>query len=379
MTENQTEGDLRGRAPTAKRIAILLPDLGGGGAERINLELAREFVDMGYAVDFVLLQKRGELLDEVPRGAAVFGLDTAGAKWALRPLKAYLDEHRPDALLPSMWPVTWIAIVAARLTRKRPRVVVVEHIDVSAGFRGHPISRLAMRTLGRFVYRLPDAVVCVSEGVKRALVRESGVPADRVQVIYNPVRAPSSAAGVAHQDLLDWWRGSPHRLLSVGRLTRQKNHAMMIRAVASVCRHEDARLLVLGEGPERRSLQELVASLGLDEHVRLAGFHPNVQGYFAEASLFLLSSLWEGLPTVLIEALLQGVPIVSTDCPSGPAEILAGGRFGGLTAVDDTMAFAGATLEALRTPHDRERLIARGREFEPRTAAERYIRLLDPA
>src|SRR5262249_42756316 len=148
------------------------------------------------------------------------------------------------------------------------------------------------------------------------------------------------------------------------------------RALARVRSRVDARLIALGDGPERPALERLIASLGLGDCVDLLGHRPNPFAFMARASLFVMSSRFEGMPSVLIEALACGCPLVSTDCPSGPAEILDKGRFGALVPVGDAERLAEAILEALRTPPDRERLLARARDFARQGAAERYAEIL---
>jgi glycosyltransferase involved in cell wall biosynthesis len=360
------------------RIAIVLPDLNGGGTERVNLELAREFIALGIAVDFVVLKRRGDLLNEVEQLTSVTNLDVPGIRHALLPLRRYIDRVRPDALLISMWPLTAVGILAARLSGHIPRIVVAEHVDFRAGSRESSASRWAMRHAGRWLYSWADHVVCVSDGARHALAAETGFAAERIAVIYNPVRPPTTVGPAADGALASWWRAAPYPILAVGRLMEQKDHQTLLQAFAVVAEQMDARLIILGEGPERGRLERIVAELGLNDRVRLPGYRPDVPAYLSQAALFVLSSRWEGLGNVLIEAMLQGVPVVSTDCPSGPAELLDGGTYGPLVPLGDSAALAEAMLATLARPPDAAKLIEAGMAYAPRTAANAYLSLLIP-
>jgi glycosyltransferase involved in cell wall biosynthesis len=177
------------------------------------------------------------------------------------------------------------------------------------------------------------------------------LPRERVEVVYNPVITPAMLAQARQQPDHPWFgAGQPPVILGVGRLTRQKDFPTLIRAFAEVRRRRPARLIILGEGEDRPELEALIGELGLADHVALPGFRDNAMAYLAGSALFVLSSAWEGLPTVLIEALAAGARVVSTDCPSGPREILQDGRLGVLVPVGDAPALARAMANALDGP-----------------------------
>jgi glycosyltransferase involved in cell wall biosynthesis len=176
----------------------------------------------------------------------------------------------------------------------------------------------------RFFYRWADAVVAVSQGVADELVHYVRIPAEKVRVIYNPIVTPELFRKAEEPLEHPWFReGEPPVILGVGRLTKQKDFPTLIRAFALVRQQRPARLMILGEGEERPQLEALVKELGIAEDVSLPGFVQNPYPYMKKAAVFVLSSRWEGLPTVLIEAAALDVPVISTNCPSGPAEILA--------------------------------------------------------
>jgi len=211
-----------------------------------------------------------------------------------------------------------------------------------------------MPFLMRLFYPWADKVVAVSKGVADDLVRITRLPKDKIQVIYNPV--VTSEFFIKAEEPLDhpWFKpGEPPVILGVGRLTEAKDFPTLIRAFTLVRKERPARLMILGEGEDRPKLDALVKELGLEKDVALPGFVENPYKYMKRAAVFVLSSKWEGLPTVLIEAMALGTPVVSTACPSGPSEILEGGKWGRLVPVGDVEALAKAIVEALSTSHDK--------------------------
>jgi glycosyltransferase involved in cell wall biosynthesis len=244
------------------------------------------------------------------------------------------------------------ALWAGRLAGRITPIVVTEHNTLSQEVERQ--SRLSgmlwPHLLGTF-YRWAARVVAVSRGAADDLARTSGFPRERIEVIYNPVIMPDTAPRAREPLDHPWFApGQPPVVLGVGRFTRQKDFPTLVRAFGEVRRRRPARLLILGEGEDRSTLEALVAELGLAEDVALPGFQDNALAYMAGSAVFVLSSSWEGLPTVLIEALAAGTQVVSTDCPSGPREILQEGRLGALVPVGDAPALGAAILDALAQP-----------------------------
>ncbi|WP_199526022.1 glycosyltransferase [Rhodosalinus halophilus] len=359
---------------------VLLPDLRGGGAERLNLVLAEEFLRQGHAVEFVLLQARGALLAEAEGRFPVHALGCTRMRQAPLRLARYLRERRPDALLAAMWPLTGIAGLATRLAGRPTRLVASEHNDFRHMPSLKPAERWALKRFGRRLYGPCHGVVAVSDGVAESLREVAGLPPERVTVIHNPVRPlPPDPMTDDDRARLGGWLEGEARLIAIGTLKRQKGFDVLLRALADLQQRCDARLLILGEGPLRGELETLAAELGVAESVWLPGFRPNPGTFLREADVFVLSSNWEGFGNVIVEALAAGVPVVSTDCPSGPAEILDGGRYGRLVPVGDPSALSSAVEDTLTEPHPSDPLVARAADFRPATAADAYLRLLaDP-
>jgi glycosyltransferase involved in cell wall biosynthesis len=251
-------------------------------------------------------------------------------------------------VLSSLNYVNIVGVWARRAARVRTRLIVSERNTLSLARHGSTFRQwLRPRLIGRF-YRWADGIVAVSGGVADDLSVATGLPRDRIEVIHNPVITPRLKEMAEERIAHPWFEpGQPPVVLALGRLAPQKDFATLIRAFAQVRQDRSARLLILGEGPERAALESLVRDLALETDVGLPGWVTNPYPFMVRADLFVLSSKWEGLPGVLIEALYCGVPVVSTDCPSGPSEILEGGKYGRLVPVGDVEALAGAIGEGL--------------------------------
>ncbi len=326
-----------------RKIAIFLPSLNGGGAERVTLRLAGELARRGHHIDLVLAHQGGELMNLLPPGVRLIELGAKRIRGSIAPLVAYLRREKPDALQASMWPFTLVAVIARALARTPTRVMVVDHSTISVQ---HP-TKFTRWTI-RLLYPKADSRVIVSEGSADDVARFSGLPRSMWRVIYNPVELPETLCGAEAEEL---WQGSKERLITAGRLTPEKNHAMLIKAFALLVRKRpEARLLILGRGDLEPELKTLTSQLGLDGLVVFAGFVMDPWPFFSSADLFVLSSDFEGFGVALVEALHAGLRIVSTDCPWGPREILDDGRFGSLVPVRDPAALAGAMDEALDQP-----------------------------
>lgn len=356
------------------RIAFLIPDLGGGGAERVALTLVGAFLERGHEVDVLVMRRRGELVGHLPAGARLIELRADRTRNVIYPLIRYLRERRPAALQVSLWPLTVIGIIAARLSRVRVRVVISDHISLSRQYGMSKLVLASIKLTTRWVYPLADARICVSRGSAKDLSLLSGMPADAITTVYNPIAVPrpsGDATKVASQ-----WGAAKARLLSVGTLKSQKNQALLIRSVATIAERLDAKLLILGEGELRPELQRLIDRLGLANRAQLVGFVPDPSPYYATADLFVLSSDYEGFALVLVEALHAGLRIVSTDCRDGPAEILEDGRYGRLVPVGDSAALASAIDRELQEPRDPALQRRRARDFGVETAAAAYLEAL---
>jgi glycosyltransferase involved in cell wall biosynthesis len=231
--------------------------------------------------------------------------------------------------------------------------------------------------MARRYFREAEAILAVSNGVADDLAAVAALPRQAIRTIYNPVVTPDLQARASAPLDHPWFApGAPPVLLGVGRLAAQKDFATLIRAFARVRARRPVRLMILGEGKKRRELEELADSLGVRQDLALPGFEENPFAYMARAAVFVLSSAYEGLPGVLIQAMASGCPVVSTDCPSGPMEILEHGSYGPLVPVGDDIAMAEAIQTVLDAPPSQERLRVRAAEFSMDRAVEQHLEVL---
>ncbi len=415
----QTAAENRRRG-TPPHIAFFMTSLGGGGVERVMLNLAHAYVERGYRVDLVLCQVEGPYQDQVPKGVKVIGLEAGPAGWLARayilaadpqgfvallrpvllPVKSwkqfrylpdlirYLRRERPHVLLSATTHINLMALWAQRLARVSTRMVVSEHNTQAQALKEDPKKkRWHWRFLPPVIHRTylwADAIIAVSDGVADDLSLITGIPRKCLTTIYNPIVTPELQRKA--QVPLDhpWFTlGTPPVILGAGRPRAQKDFPTLIRAFARARAVREMRLMILGGGKDERrdaqykaQLLALADQLGVVDDVALPGFVENPFAYMARASVFVLSSAWEGFGNVIAEALACGCPVVSTDCPSGPAEILENGKYGPLVPVGDDMALADAILSVLGTPPDRDQLRARSAMFAVDYAAEQYLEVL---
>ena len=288
-----------------------------------------------------------------------------------RGMTHYAAREQPDCILPSLHRSIVATLLARGSSTRHPPVMPIVHSSLEAGQN--------LRTRGRYrrLFAAATHFVGVSEGVSDSLETVARVPRDRITTIYNPVVTPDLHDKAAEQPDHPWLRddGAPV-VLAAGRLEQQKDYPTLIRAFARLATRRPCRLVILGEGSKRKEIEGLVEESGLTDRVSLPGWVENPFAFMARASLFVLSSRWEGLPTVLVEALACGCPCVSTDCPSGPTEILRNGEIGPLVPVGDGAALAEAMDHVLDHPTDRPILRQQAKDFSAERAVDTYEKLL---
>lgn len=357
-----------------RKIAVLVNNMEGGGAQRVLLNLANGIANRGYSVDMVLAKAKGPYLKDISPKLRLVDLDARRALACTPALVHYLRMERPEVMLTGLSYINNIALLARRLAGSSTRVVITVHNTMSRNTseksKWYGQTALAMT---KRLYPQADGIVAVSTGVADVLSEVVGLPRQSIRVIYNPVITPEMRSKALEAPNHPWLEaGGPPVFLGVGRLTGLKDFASLIQAFARVRAHQPARLMILGEGPERENLENLVTSLSVDDDVMLPGFVDNPYAYMAQSDVYVLSSQWEGLPTALIEALYCGTTVVSTDCPSGPSEILKDGQYGRLVPVGDVEAMTNAMTDALSDPAnlpDQSGWLP----FEQETAIDQYL------
>lgn len=333
------------------RVALFHPGLIHGGIQRVFVNLARGFLERGLAVDMVQATPGGNFRDQVPTGVRLIDLNATRALTSVIPLARYLRRERPDAMICGAVQTNVAAAWARWLARVPTRLILTNHeiISVITATARNLRTRIAPFFVGRF-YPWADDLVAVSKGAAEDLSKLLGVSGDRIHVIYNPILG-SEFWKRADEPLRDpTFAAIPSPvILAVGRLHYQKDYPTLLRAMAMVLQRTNARLVFLGDGEERQNLAALAQQLNIDSSVSFLGNVSNPLPYMKRAKLLASSSAWEALPTVLIEALAMGLPIVATDCPTGPREILCGGAYGKLVPVGDSAALAESLIHGLQT------------------------------
>lgn len=359
-----------------RRIAFFLPNLHGGGAEKTTVNLLKDMSTRDIFLDLVLADADGPYLEQVPKDVRLFNFAQKRVVKTILPLSNYLRKEKPYALVSQLGHASVVAVVARQLAQTKTRLVLIEQSHLSSTKSKLLRSKLVL-PLMKLLYPRAEAVAGVSEGVARDVEIQLNLPKGKVSVINNVVvddeLIAKSKAPLDHP----WLQaGSPPVFLAVGRLTEQKDFFTLIKAFELVRKQRPVRLIILGEGNYRSELEAMVSKLGISEDVSLPGFVKNPYAYMSRASAFVLSSRWEGLPTVLIEAMACGCPVVSTDCPSGPKEILEAGFYGPLVSVGDVKAISSAMLQVLDAPVNRDVLIQRAMHYSTERLVPEYLTLL---
>lgn len=332
-----------------RKICLFPPGLGGGGLERVFLNLAAGFIDAGMMVDLVVVNKKGSLIDQIHPLVNVVSLNSQRMLTTLPALCQYLTKEAPDVALTGLSPTHAMMSVAKGITGVKTRLFGSIHSTYP--FDGEPTLKLILQQKIELAsYAGAEKIIMVSHGVSKVLIENRNIPFEKVAVIYNPVLAKD------FNDLMNqeidhpfFASGQPPVILSVGRLTKAKDYETLIKAFALVLPQKAVRLIILGEGDERSVLEDLIRRYQLMNEVSLPGFVRNPYPYMKKSRLFVLSSSWEGFGNVLVEALACGCQVISTNCHSGPSEILRNGQYGKLIPVGDVEIMADAILESLQT------------------------------
>ena len=396
-------------------IAFAVPALFGNGAERSTLAIASELIGRGHKVDLLLFRPVIDRPEEVPSALRFivikrrfansenpdvshllacrniktlyvtvefrltscwrflralnfhpFTLPNMGMFEEAQFVANYVDTENPDCII-SLLPKGKVATLLARQLHKE-FPPVVSSVNSDMGWRRR-------REVARYRHLLPssDHIAAVSDGVRRGITQKIRVSSEKITTIYNPVDSHTLQSLATHMPNHPWLQdGGPRVILAAGRLSDVKDYPTLLRAVSRVVKSFPIRLIILGEGRQRGKLETLVRALKLEDRVSLPGYVENPYAFMSRASLFVLSSKFEGLSNVLIEALACGCPCVSTDCPSGPSEVLDRGKYGPLVPVGDHIALADAMVCVLENPPDKKLLRKRASDFSPEMSVSKY-------
>jgi glycosyltransferase involved in cell wall biosynthesis len=358
-------------------IAFFLPNLEGGGAERSVLQVASALLERGHPVELVLANKSGPYVEHIPANMPVYDFGKENTIKSLPSLRKYLATNKPRCVLGALEKANVTLQLATIGLARKPKVIVSirnslgEENSVLTGRKDRLLLKLA-----KFLYPKASGIHAVSKGVATQTAQFLNIPIDRITVIYNPVINESLLAAAQGPETDLWLQPANETIVAAGRLNHQKDFSTLLRAFQLVKKGgHPAKLIIFGEGELRTQLETEVYELGLDEDVRLPGFAQNPFPHFRAARMFVLSSRYEGLPGVLIQAMACGAPVVATNCPSGPEEILEQGELGELVPVGDHVNLAAAIQREL----DRTRQsipLSRLAPFTQDTVISKYEELL---
>jgi glycosyltransferase involved in cell wall biosynthesis len=362
-----------------RRLAIFVSFSGTGGVERVVHHLLQGLAAHDLEVDLVAVVGKNGWLPEIPwPNIRVIDLKVKHTHLALPGLTRYLRKERPDVLMAAKDRAIRIAVLARMLARVDTRLVGQLHNNISGYLDTKtPLQRWLRCAPMRWLFPFVDLIITVSEGVIEDTVKVAGYPRERLVALPNPVITPD-VYRKGEEPVDHPWLNHPsiRVIMGAGRLTREKDFATLIKAFKQVRQHIDCKLVIIGEGPKRKDLEQLVEELDLKEQVSMPGYAANPYAWMKKAKLFVLSSEWEGSGNVLIEAMALGVPAVSTDCPYGPSETLAKGKYGALVPVGDPESMAKAMLDTLSSPLSANALHEAVAPFTLERSTQRYLEVL---
>jgi glycosyltransferase involved in cell wall biosynthesis len=364
---------------TRPKLAILVSFSGQGGVERMIANLCQALVNAPIDLDVLLIKAQGPYVDSLPDSANIISLRARHSLTSVWEVARYLKRERPDALLAIKHRGILAALRARQLARADTPISGRIGTTVSAAL-ANKSSRRRQRWYRAMRKHYPklEKLIAVSQGVAEDVLDITGMNESRVTVVRNPTITPDMFAA-ANEPVEHPWL-SPDNLvpviMGVGRLTEQKDFATLIAAFAKVRSQQEARLIILGDGGLRSELMAQATALGVDEHIALPGFQSNPWAWMSRAAVFALSSRWEGSPNTLTEAMALGIPVVSTDCPSGPRELLDAGRVAPLVAMGDSDTLANALLSVLAKPPQSQMLTEAVSTYHRDVSAAAYLQAL---
>lgn len=360
------------------KIALYIPSMSGGGAEKVFMILANYFISQGYHVDLLLTKKRGVYLKDLDNRINIIQLSSKRSAFDLPYLLNYLNSYQPKVLLSALTHSNIIAIASSLLTRSKVEVFVSEHSNFTNNTKSMKFYKLyIMKLFIKYFYKYAKGIICVSDGVKKDFHNLFPFTSDKTITIYNPFETlkikTNSLQSVDHPWLSNCRKFKT--IISSGRLHDAKDYYTLLKSISLLRKNCDVRLIILGEGDLRGGLSEFININKLNDIVDLFGFVDNPFSYIAKSDVFVLSSKYEGLPNVLIESMICGVPLVSTDCESGPAEILEEGKWGKLVPVGDADALAKAIYEILNEKKLRD-YSYRIKSFDHEYIGQKYLKFM---
>lgn len=359
-------------------IAFYTPDLSIGGIGKMRVHLMRELVKRGYKVDLIIQDLSSPLLKRLPSAVFIHRVKTTHSLWSIPGLAQYLISRRPVGVITDRLRLNAGVYRTAVLTGKRPRLILSFHNPISVKLASFNEARRR-----KYLEKLRAAlernykIVAVSNGVARDLMEHAGYPSEKITVVHNPVIVPEMDTMAEEPVDHPFYKEGIPVVVTAARMTEQKDFDTLLKAFRGVRDQMECRLVILGKkGRYYSSIMDLVRKLQLETDVAMLGFQLNPYKFISKASVFVLSSRWEGFGNVLVEALSVGTPVVATDCPVGPREILEGGRLGRLVPVGDVEEMKKAIIEAISLPLKMNTLKQSVAKYKVDVSADGYLKAL---
>jgi len=362
-----------------RHVALMFATSGHSGVDRVVSNLLPEFACTDLEFDLLTIPGHGPYLDNIPSNVTHRTIPALNKNTILPALVWYLYRRHPRVIMTANHKLNRTALLARIITGVSTRVVIRMGMSITAKLNDmKPTKGKALQESMRKWYPLADAVVTPSRGVGNDLIQLAGINSDRLHVVPNPIINQKFYSMLDEAVNHPWFNNSRVPvILAVGSLEERKDFSTLIRAFSKVKEKKQCRLLILGEGKQRNKLLELAEELGVDNHVDLPGYDENPYRFMKHASVFVLSSRREGASAVIVEALACGTPVISTDCPSGPAETLQNGEYGKLVPIGDHESMAKAISLTLENPPSTEFLQGAVEQNKTETSARLYLKAMD--
>ncbi|MFQ5471138.1 MAG: glycosyltransferase [Gammaproteobacteria bacterium] len=350
---------------------------GDGGVERMMVNLMTGFISKGFSIDLILAKAQGSFLEKIPPEVNIIKLGRSHTLTCLPGLIRYLKKNKPEALFVAKHRAGIVALLAKKCTGLSTRIVLRLGTTVSAALlHKNRFRRWQWYNSMQRAYPKIDTIIAVSKGVANDVSQITGIPVSQIKVIHNPVITPQLHELAAESVDHPWLQTDEIPvIIGMGRMTQQKDFSSLVRAFANVRKKIACRLILLGGG-DQTAIRELADELGVKEHISLPGFQKNPYAYLTKANLFVLSSRWEGSPNALTEAMAVGIPVVSTDCPSGPREIMQDGKYGPLCPVGDIDCLAAAIEATLKKSPERFFIQSAVESYTIENSTEEYLKVI---
>lgn len=359
-------------------ITFILPSLEFGGAEKMVINLANYFCKKNIKVDLILMQKNGIFLKTISNDIKIINLKSKRALYSIFPLIKYLKNNKPNFLISTLNHINIISLISILFSQVKTKIIIRSVNTFSENLKSLPkTKRIIQKFLASILYRFADDIISNSEKSADNLAKTLKLNRKKIKTIYNPTITSEIYKKMEERISHPWLNDKYITIIGVGRLQKVKNFINLIKAIKIINNKIDVKLIILGEGPERKNLENLVKQLNLEKSVDLLGFTENPYTFMYRANIFVLSSNSEGLPNVLIEAMACGTPVVSTNCPSGPSEILDGGKYGKLVPVNNPEALAKAIIETLENPIESNVLQERASFFSVEKSINEYLKIIN--